>query len=485
MRNACSKLPVATRLTQLAVCLASIHGVDYEALAGTVTNCGDGGGATTLRGVVAAAASGEQIDVTACAGSTITLTAGQIAFNKPNFVVVNHSTTLATTISGHHNGRVFHHSGTGGFIEFTRINLIDGAITGPGVYGGCLYTTAAVINLDHVTIQGCSATATVGVGKGGGIYGKHLLNLLDSVVSGNTVYQTSSNHFSALGGGIFVDTMHAYNSTITNNAAKSTTIANSANKYTRGGGVYAVHGANVFSSTISYNYAGLDAGGLLLNASSGSSATIANSTVSNNTAVKSAGGIGVGGLGVIVGPLTLANSTVAFNSAFLTTGTAGVYVGGTLTLQSSIIANNTFNNGTESDLMLGLLGGQIDAASANNLIITSNLALPADTIQEPARLLPLADNGGKTKTHALDQGSPALNRGNVTYNLPGFIPITCDQRGNPTKSESNPPNTDHCDTINGGFLRIDSDPKHSKPDIGAYEEQLPNPDWIFFDGFGF
>ena len=111
--------------------------------------------------------------------------------------------------------------------------------------------------------------------------------------------------------------------------------------------------------------------------------------------------------------------------------------------------------------------------------------LPADTISADPHLLPLANNGGSTAlhpvtlTHALRQDSPALNRGNITFEI-NFVPITCDQRGNPTQAQSNPPVTDHCNS--SGFRRVDTDPLHSLPDIGAYEEQLPNADWIFYDG---
>jgi hypothetical protein len=82
-------------------------------------------------------------------------------------------------------------------------------------------------------------------------------------------------------------------------------------------------------------------------------------------------------------------------------------------------------------------------------------------------------------THALNQGSAALNRGNTTFEI-NFVPITCDQRGNPTQTQTNPPYTDHCN--GSGFFRVDTDPLHSLPDIGAYEEQLPSADWIFYDG---
>ena len=96
-------------------------------------------------------------------------------------------------------------------------------------------------------------------------------------------------------------------------------------------------------------------------------------------------------------------------------------------------------------------------------------------------MLPLTDNGGRSLTHALRPDSPALNRGNKAVEYGNFTPVTCDQRGNPDKAQANPPNTDNCGMLSGGFLRVDVDPLHSHIDIGAYEEQLPNADWIFYD----
>jgi hypothetical protein len=202
------------------------------------------------------------------------------------------------------------------------------------------------------------------------------------------------------------------------------------------------------------------------------SVTIANSTISSNSALHHTGGIRVNSASFV-----LANSTIAFNYSLEAAGTGGVYANGGITLRSSIIAKNTAGP-TESDLHVT---GSIDAASANNLIITSNMATPADTIKVEPHLLPLANNGGYTQTHALRHDSPALNRGNNVFEFSNFTPISCDQRGNPTVPQANPPNTDNCNVANG-FLRVDSDPLHSLPDIGAYEEQLPNADWIFYDG---
>ena len=67
---------------------------------------------------------------------------------------------------------------------------------------------------------------------------------------------------------------------------------------------------------------------------------------------------------------------------------------------------------------------------------------------------PLQDNGGPTQTHALLEGSPAIDSGS---NIDG---LASDQRG-------------------GGFLRSSG----TATDIGAFELQATNGDVIFADGF--
>ena len=70
-------------------------------------------------------------------------------------------------------------------------------------------------------------------------------------------------------------------------------------------------------------------------------------------------------------------------------------------------------------------------------------------------LLPLADNGGRTMTHALADGSPAIDAGDNPLGL------ATDQRGD-------------------GFVRVFG----GAADIGAFEVQPAAPaDRIFADGF--
>jgi hypothetical protein len=470
MLNARYKLPVAMRLTQLAVCLSAAFALDHDAFAGTVTVCNDSGVAGTLRNVVAAAASGENISVSQC--SLITLTNGEIASSLSRLRITG-SSASPTAISGNDSSRVINHTGTGGYLLLRDVTIQNGNRTASSAYGGCIYSSAPIVSLDHMKLQNCNATETsaAGFAKGGGLFALHFVDMRNSTVTGNTATQQSANFVKAMGGGVYAETLSAFNSTITLNDAKSS-VAGNTHKYTEGGGIFTISTARIYSSTIANNYAG-KYGAMFLATNGTGSVTIANSTISSNSALHHTGGIRVNSASFV-----LANSTVAFNYSIEAAGTGGVYANGAITLRSSIIAKNTAGP-SASDLHVT---GSIDPASANNLIITSNMPTPADTIKAEPHLLPLANNGGYNQTHALRHDSPALNRGNNVFEFSNFTPLTCDQRGNQNVPQANPPNTDNCNMVNGGFLRVDSDPMHSLPDIGAYEEQLPNADWIFYDG---
>jgi len=88
------------------------------------------------------------------------------------------------------------------------------------------------------------------------------------------------------------------------------------------------------------------------------------------------------------------------------------------------------------------------------VITTSNAPTPSDTITDDPLLLPLADNGGPTMTHAFDMTSPALDAGSNPDSLP------FDQRGD-------------------GYPRY----LGAAPDIGAFEAPGAVPDPIFSNGF--
>jgi hypothetical protein len=116
--------------------------------------------------------------------------------------------------------------------------------------------------------------------------------------------------------------------------------------------------------------------------------TIAGNTATGNTAGGSGGGIG--------GPASLANTVVADNTA-----DGGPDVSGAFTSRGHNLIGKT-------DVSTGWLISDL----------TGTAAVPLD-----ARLGPLQNNGGPTKTMALLAGSPALNTGDAT-----LAPAT-DQRG--------------------------------------------------------
>jgi hypothetical protein len=121
-------------------------------------------------------------------------------------------------------------------------------------------------------------------------------------------------------------------------------------------------------------------------------AILTNSTISGNSSSEGAG---------IAGPgdLFLRNSTVAANSG------KGLRTGETL-LINTIVANNS--------------GGDCDPLSSAPLSVghnldsdgTCTLFQPSDFSGANPLLGPLTNNGGLTETHALQNGSPAIDAGN-------------------------------------------------------------------------
>jgi len=161
---------------------------------------------------------------------------------------------------------------------------------------------------------------------------------------------------------------------------------------------------------------------------------IVNSTISGNRA----GSWSVGGAS---GHVTITNSTIAFNSAATCHATMA---GTTFHLESTIVADNTCGVGAADQDLTVLDDNLPPVEGEDNLVTSANVPLPADTIGADPMLLPLADNGGRTQTHALATGSPAIDSGNNEAGL------AYDQRGT-------------------GFTRTSG----VRTDIGAFERQQP------------
>jgi hypothetical protein len=145
-------------------------------------------------------------------------------------------------------------------------------------------------------------------------------------------------------------------------------------------------------------------------------ASIVDTTISGNMASSAGGGSALHS--AFADSVNVINSTIAFNHQNDSSAFGIVFHGSqansVLTLQSSIIANNTAGApNTPADLYVAAGHGTL--AGADNLVIASNIVSPPPgviTVTTDPMLGPLQLNGGWTRTHALLPGSPALNVGN-------------------------------------------------------------------------
>ncbi len=256
-----------------------------------------------------------------------------------------------------------------------------------------------------VTASISGLTITNGAADGGGISNSGTLTVSNSTISGNTAI------FSGSGGGVLNSgTLTVDNSTISGNSAgigggisgggimtisNSTISGNVASNL--GGGIANGGATMVRNSTIAGNSAGFGAG--IYNGSTSGPLTINNSTIANNSAAAQGGGIWNN-----IGMLTVSDTTIAGNSANADGG--GIYVSSPMAARNSIITVNTAPAGPD---VYGNFGSQ-----GHNLLGNPQDAsgwVDTDLLHVNARLGPLQDNGGPTRTMALPPSSPALNAG--------------------------------------------------------------------------
>jgi CSLREA domain-containing protein len=274
-------------------------------------------------------------------------------------------------------------------------------------------TTQVPVTIDGLTITGGLAfgSANGNLGDGGGIFTNEALTLSNSTVTGNTASDNA--------GGIYVNDIGS---------------------------------ADIVNTTVSYNEANYDGGGIFAFGDT----TITDSTINNNIAIS---GIGDGGGIAIFGTTEIIQSTISGNTSGGDGG--GVYVKdfdpGLLHYTSATISNSTITNNQAPDgqgsglatfgghitttvtstIIAGNVNSDVDELTAHsnsiqsggfNIVGTGNAtgkfhATNDQTgITDPG-LAPLADNGGPTQTHALLDTSPAIDNG------PATAPFPNDQRG--------------------------------------------------------
>lgn len=403
---------------------------------------------------------------------------GGIGISGGNAVRVLEVTAAATVGISNvviHSGLVS--SGDGGCIHNAgSLVLIDSevALCEADDFGGGIYNAASgVLTLVNSRVDEASAY------RGGGIYNAGVLIIKDasSVVSNSATFGAGiynvegasatltdalvwGNQASIEGGGIVNDggAVEIYRSNLSSNSANS------------GGGI-SFNGISsnfdslvIGNSTLSNNSASGDGGAILIFASNNTS--IFGSTLASNDAQYG---------GAIHGDdFRIRNSTISLNHAAFSGG--GIYI----TYSGASLSHVTLVNNSADSNEAQTIHGQY---SAKNIIIVGNApncdanidAFGDNLIQAPGgdfscqgfdpvsaaqlQLGTLADNGGATKTHALLDGSVAIDAASDCTDIFGN-PVDSDQRGVARPFDGN----------QNGLARCD---------VGAYESS----DVLFADGF--
>jgi hypothetical protein len=291
--------------------LESLEDRDVPSTLTVTSNLDSGTG--SLRAEIAAAQSGDIIDLSNLSGQTITLTSGELAINK-NLTIHGPSAplapvTISSDIAGGFWSRLFEVDGATTNVALSNLNLIDDVCNGQG---------GAIWNGGTLTLSACNLSNNFNyIGSGGGL---------------------------AEGGAIFNDgTLTVSNSTLDNNTAGGT------QPDPPGGGTGLVPPSP-------------GDGGAIYNAGT---LTVSNSTLDNNTATDTGDPIGSDGGGIFNAPgasVTITGSTLSGNFAVQAGG--GIYNGGTMTLSGSTVSLNGASVGEAET------GGGIYNAKRASLTVT-------------------------------------------------------------------------------------------------------------------
>jgi hypothetical protein len=264
-------------------------------------------------------------------------------------------------------------------LEGATAELVGFVLTG----GSTVVLDSAIVNTGTLTI----ADTIVSGCRGVGIESTGVLNLIDSIVSG-----------------------------------------------CRNVGIESTGVLNLIDTVVSDNRFGIFTEG---------TAMLRNSTISSNT---SSGIVSWGGSPLLPPTLTIVNSTISGN------GEDGIWACGPLTMVNSTVSGNTGSaiyksrrdcGGFPDDIIDSLIDGDCvgvepTESSRHNIESPGNTCgfdQPTDQANvsaEDLNLGPLADNGGPTMTHALGEGSVAIDHipAEDCVDADGE-PLTTDQRGQP------------------------------------------------------
>ncbi len=373
------------------------------------------------------------------------------------------------------NYRIF--TVAGGTVSIRGLTVTNGSET----VGGGIYNQGTLL-LDDVAVAFNS-----GKEQGGGVYNAGQLEVYNSRIDDNRLDSqvTPPAHYFG-GGGVFnlgnltvehsqINGNYAYSygriagggfhnaqggtatirfSTISNNDGESS--SGNSLSYSYGGGIYTSGTLTVDSSAVIRNSAidspngggwALALGGGIYSACTATSTQILNSTITENDATSSehADFSGGGGIYADCPNVVVKHSTITTNLAKASEYAYGGGIYGDLYMYNSIVAHNTVTDFPMygPDYSGTLKGSGFNIFRSGNGV---NGFAESDMLDVEPMLGSLDDNGGTTLTVALLPGSPAIDAGINTFDIPDF-----DQRG-------------------PGFPRV----VNGAVDIGAFEVQSTN-----------
>ena len=508
---------------------------DRPATTITVSNCDDDG-AGSLRDAFAHAFSGDTIDLTALACSTISLTSGPLTTAEYDLTIRGPG-AKRLAIDGNDTTRLIAHTGYG-LLDIDGVTLRNGRYdyTGPVMYAGlaagaCVLSSGS-ITLTHSSVEHCSASGTSVSGAAIDAGGR--LILTDSTVSGVSA-SAHSDEISATiyGGAVYAAASYITRATISNVTVSAT--ATTAFSGTFGGGVFSLYGIVLTDSRVSgvsvdvaaAKIAYAKGGGI------GSPQTVimSGSTIEDNH-VRGTPGVGVsgaytyisaiGGGGVYIASIprgipplsTITGSTISGNTATCD-GPIGDYTvggGGGIGSWSPLaveITNSTISGNSAATMGGGLYARHHGAFALSNTTVTDNTAPAGSGIADQGNESPYdlslvssivagnhtsdASSFEITTVHSIGGNTNLLGTANAA--VPGdslggdplLAPLAFN--GGPTRTHallagspaidagSNPAALEH-DQRGATFLRTSG----TSTDIGAFELQ-PMPDELFADGF--
>jgi len=401
--------------TQGAISFGILYLVDSTGdgdLVGPSTSCDDGTGHCTLRAAIEASNLHGGTDFisfnipTTDPGFsngvwTINLTkalpdiSDSVSINGPD------ATKLSVQRNAITNFRIFNVTATG-TVSFTGMSIFNGVAAQNG--GGIQNASSGALN-----ITGCTIGFNQAV-NGGGIANSSSgqITITNCSIENNTAQLANGP---SAGGGIF-------NQSGTVTIVRSLLDANLAQALTSGWNSY---GGGIYNN---------------------GTVTLVNCTLFDNGAMAQSGSLGNGGGIYNAAGAVITNSTVGAN--FVSSPQVGVNAGGiqnagTAQVKSSVIAKNAGPNRGSSSVVTDVVGsfasfgfnlvgvGDGSAGFTTATDQTGTAAAPLDPkFQQFNGLLFTSENGGPTRTLALQSGSPAIDKG-TSNGLTGTL--TTDQRG--------------------------------------------------------